>query len=163
MITCGTAYLMPRHQAGISLVEVLVATVLLAVALVPMLDALQTGIQGAAIHESAATDHYQLLARMEEVLAEPFSNLQSAAAAAGNKNTPTSYSDVPGVPQRRLVYLSFYDAANSDADNDPFTIADANSDADNDPYTGTDVDIDLLWVHVEIEGSVQIRETLTSR
>lgn len=140
------------------------ATVLLVVALVPMLDALQTGIQGAAIHESIATDHYQLVAVTEEVLAEPFTNLLTAAAVAGNRNTPaTSYSDVAGTPQRRLVYLSFYDAGNSDGDNDPFTILDANTDADNNPYTGTDVDISLLWLRTEIEASKQSIETLTSR
>ena len=157
------SYSVQHHQAGFSYVEVMVATVLLVVALVPMLDALQTGIQGASIHESITTDHYQLVAVTEEVLAEPFTTLLTAAAVAGNKNTPSSYSDATGTPVRRLVYLSFYDAGNSDGDNDPFTILDANTDADNNPYTGTDVDISLLWIRTEIEASQQSIETLTSR
>lgn len=152
-----------HYQRGLSYVEVIIAAALIAIALVPMLEALQSGIQGAGIHQSLTTDHYQLKAKMEEVLAEPFTNLLSAAAAAGNKTTPTSYSDSAGSSQRRLVYLSFYDAGDTDGDTDPFTILDANTDADNNPYTGTDVVIDLLWVRIEIENSVQAFETLTSQ
>ena len=100
---------------------------------------------------------------MEQVLAEPFTNLLSAAATAGSSTTASSYSDTAGNAQRRVVYLSFYDAANTDADNDPFTILDANSDADNNPYTGSDVVIDLLWLRVEIENSTQNFETLTKQ
>lgn len=153
----------PNHQVGFSYVEVMVATFILAIALVPALQSLQSGIQGVAIHESIATDHYQLVGKMEEVLAEPFANLLIAAATAANKTTLTGYSDTAGNPQRRLVFLSFYDAANSDGDADPFTIADANTDGDSNPYTGTDVDINLLWVRVEIENTIQSLETLTSR
>jgi len=152
-----------RYQCGFSYMEVMAATVIMAVALVPALNSLQTGVQGAAIHESMATDHYQLLAKSEAVLAEPFTSLLNAAAMAGDKTTPSNYSDAVGAPQRRLVYLSFYDAGNSDGDTNPFTIADANTDADNNPYTGTDVDIDLLWLRVEIEASALAIETLTTQ
>lgn len=152
-----------HHQGGFSYVEVMVASVLMVITLLPMQQALQTGIKGASVQQLITTDHYRLTGTMETVLAEPFSRLLDAAAKTNDKSTPSSYSDAGGTPGRQLVYLSFYDAANSDADGDPFTIFDANTDADNNPYTGTDVDISLLWVHVEIENSVQTLESLRSR
>lgn len=162
MIIRGIKNITLSCQRGLSYIEVIIATALIAIALVPMLEALQTGIQGANVHQSLTTDHYQLKAKMEEVLAEPFASLLNAAAAAGNKTVVSSYSDSAGVSQRRLVYLSFYDAADSDGDTNPFTLLDPNTDADNNPYTGSDVVIDLLWIRVEIENSVQAFESLTS-
>ena len=46
-----------------------------------------------------------------------------------------------------LVYLSLYDGDNADADDDPFT--------------GTDAD--LLWIRVEIDGSVLSLQTVRAR
>ena len=150
-------------QQGISYVEVMVATVLIAILLVPALEALQTGINGADIHEDYAVDHYQLVSKFEEVLAKPFSTLLSASAIEGSYTTATSYSDAVGVANRRIVYLSYYDADDTDGDGNLFTIADADTDGDSNPYTGGDVDISLLWVRVEIENSAHAMETLVSR
>ena len=152
-----------QSQQGISYVEVLVAIMLVAITLVPALEALQSGIKGADIHEDYTVDHYQLVARFEEVLVQPFSDLLFAAAQAGDSTTATSYSDAVATAKRRIVYLSYYDAADSDGDGDFFTIADADSDGDNNPYTGIDVDISLLWVRAEIEGTAQFFETLVNR
>ena len=148
-------------QQGISYVEVLVAIVLVAITLVPALEALQSGIKGADIHEDYVVDHYQLVSKFEEVLAKPFGTLLNESAAVGNSATASSYSDAGGTANRRIVYLSYYDAGDSDGDGDPFTILDANTDGDNNPYTGTD--IGLLWVSAEIEGTVHTMETLVSR
>ena len=52
-----------------------------------------------------------------------------------------------GLPGRLVVYLSPYDGDNADADDDP--------------YTGTDPD--LLWIGVEIEGSVHQLQTVRAR
>ena len=150
-------------QQGISYVEVLVAIVLVAITLVPALEALQSGIKGADIHEDYVVDHYRLVSKFEEVLAKPFGTLLNESALAGSYTTETAYSDTAGAVKRRIVYLSYYDANNSDGDGDPFTISDADSDGDNNPYTGTDVDIGLLWVSAEIEGTVHTMETLVSR
>ena len=150
-------------QQGISYIEVLVATVLIAITLVPAMQALQSGINGAGMHEDYVVDHYRLVSKFEEVLAKPFGTLLSESALAGSNTTETAYSDAAGVVKRRIVYLSFYDASNSDGDGDLFTISDANTDADNNPYTGIDVDISLLWVRAEIEGTVHVMETLVSR
>ena len=133
-----------RSQAGWSYVEVLIATVLLALALTPALESLQTSVLGAAIHEENATNSQRLAGRLEELLTEPFTDLDAAAAAAGSPNAPTTYSDGAGTKGRRLVYLSRYDGDNADADNDPFT--------------GTDAG--LLWIKVEIENTIMSLETL---
>ncbi len=139
-----------RNMAGLSYVEVLVATLLIVTALVPAMEALQPGIAGAGIHKALTEDHYQLVGRLEAVLAEPIADLDDAATAAGDPTVPTSYSDVfsysDGRQITRNVYLSRYDADNADGDDDPFT--------------GTDPD--LLWVRVEIAGSAVSIEALAS-
>lgn len=147
------------RQSGLTYIEVLVAAVLLAIVLVPAIEALHTGMLGTEVHATAASDHYAALSRMEEVLAEPHSLLLTAAGTAGNYKTPTGYSDTAGSAQRRVVFIGLYDADDLDGDGNPFTVPDPNLDGDNDPYTGY---VGLLWLRVEIEGSVTAFETLTA-
>ncbi len=127
-----------RSQCGLTLVEVLVAMALLSLLLVPAIGALQTAIEGAVVHGDVAVSRYRISSRLEELLAEPFTDLSDAAIAAGGPTTPSSYSEPAGPPGRLLVYLSQYDGDDADGDGDPFT--------------GTDPD--LLWIRVEIDGSV---------
>ncbi len=134
-----------RH-AGLSYIEVLVATVLLAVALVPMLEALQPGLQGSEIHRNQAAVHFTLRGKMEEVLAEPFESLAAEALAAGDATTPTPYSDA-GAAVPHNVFLSQWDADNADADDDGFS--------------GTEDD--LIWVRVATTDGVTDLQTLVSR
>ena len=138
----------PTRMAGFSYVEVLIAVVLIVVALVPALDALIPGVAGSGIHETLAEDHYQLTGRLEQVMVEPYGQLNSAAVAAGSPTTPTSYSDVftyaNGRQITRNVFLSRYDGDNADADDDSFT--------------GTDDG--LLWVRVSIAGTDRSIESL---
>lgn len=147
----------PR-QAGLTYVEVLVATTLLAIVLVPALQALYTGMLGAGIRTTTVREHYGVLSLMEEVLAETHATLTVAASVAGSYQVPTSYSDPAGPPDRRVVFIALYDADNADGDGDVFTVPDPNLDGDNDPYTGY---LGLLWVRVEVYGSVTSLETLT--
>ena len=135
-----------HRQRGSSYLEVLVAAVLLAIVLLPLLDALQGAGASSEAHRNSSARHFELVAKMEEVLAEPYSALAMAAAAAGSESNPSSYSDAGGSTNRRRVFLSLYDADNADADNLPFT----------------GVDAGLLWVRVDMEGSVQAIETLVS-
>ena len=137
----------PGRQSGLSYIEVLIAVVLIAVSLAPMTDAVRTASISATAHEDAAVQHLHLVATLEDVLAEPFASLDAAAAAAGSESVLTSYSDTAGSANRRLVFLSLYDGDNADTDNNPFT--------------GTDQG--LMWVRVEIEGTVQAIETLVSQ
>lgn len=140
----GTSSNLRERQRGLTLVEVLVAMTLLAILMVPALQALNTGFLGTEVHETQSTNHFRLVSRLEEALAEPFDALESAAA--GHK-VPSSYSDAAATPERVLVFISPYDLDNADADNDPFT--------------GTDDGV--LWLRVAIEGGVQSLASLRGR
>lgn len=120
-----------KNQSGISYIEVLIATVIIAVALVPMLEGLQPGLQGSEIHRNQAQIHFTLKGKMEEVLAQPFNDLDDEAIAAGSSTNPTAYSDLAALVPHE-VFLSHWDADNADADNDGFT--------------GTEDD--MIWVRV---------------
>jgi len=135
--TGGEPPLPGRRRAGFSYVEVLLATALLALALVPALEALEIGVRGGGVHEAEAARHYRALGALEEVLAQPFSDLVAEAIAAGG--AASAYSDPPGTPDRRLVTLSGYDA-DGDSVDDP----------------------GLLRVRVEIEATAHVLETLTA-
>ena len=138
----------PRaRQSGLTLVEVLVTMVLLTILLVPAMQALRTSVTGAEVHANLAADQFRLTSRMEELLAEPWSDLEAAAIAAGGPGAASSYSDAAGPPGRLIVYLSFYDGDNADADDDPFT--------------GTDAG--LLWIRIEAEGTVHDLHTLRAQ
>jgi hypothetical protein len=132
-----------RDPGGFSYVEVLVASVIIALSLVPALEALQMATLGGTVHESTVMRHRGLTGRMEEVLAERFGTLEAEEIAAAGG--PTVYSDAPGTPDRLVVLLSRYDG--DDVDSDPFT----------------DTDDGLLWVHVEVEGTADVIESLTTR
>jgi hypothetical protein len=96
------------------------------------------------------------------VLAEPFASLRAAAASQGARLVPGSYSDPAGAPDRLLVHLWYYDAADADGDGDPFTILDPNADGDGNPWTGASPRIGLLWLRVEVAGTALAIETLTA-
>ena len=137
---------MKRHARGALYAEVLVAVAIVAIALVPAADAIYAGLRSSEYFASSTDEHFVIVGRMEEVLAQPFAALEAAALAAGGPGIATTYSD-PAGPGRRLVYLAYYDADDADADSDPFT--------------GTEPD--LLWVRVEIEGTSRGLETLLSQ
>ncbi len=144
---------MTRHalrlfrDAGYSYVEVLIAMSLIAVALVPAMNALRVGVSNATQHEREVVHYYELAGRLEQVLAEPYSALDSEATIVGDPTTPTSYSDTAGTPDRLVVFLSAYDMDDADADDDPFT--------------GTDTGV--VWVRVAVENTIQSLETLVAQ
>ena len=138
-----------RHRmAGLTYVEVLIATALIVISLVPALEALTPATQGMSINEAQVVRHYALTALLEDVLAKPFSELDAEAVTINNPAVAsTTYSDLPAANNRRLVYLSRYDADNADGNGNPFDIG---------------MDAGLLWVRVEIEGTDQAIESLTA-
>jgi Flp pilus assembly pilin Flp len=146
-------------QIGLTYIEVMIALVLIAVALVPALEALHTGMLGAEVYASSSKEHFSAAAKMEEVLAEPYVSLLAAAAMAADEITISSYSDAVATPDRRLVFLSRFDADNADGDNDPFSVPDPNLDGDNNPFTGY---AGLIWVQVRIDGSGSALESLSA-
>lgn len=133
------------HQQGFSLIEVMIATFLIAITLVPAIDALSNAMQGGEIHASQASYRFRLSGKMEEVLAKPFNELLQHADLTNNATISIgAYSDSTSTPQRLLVYLSRYDGDNADSDNNGFT----------------GVDDNLLWVRVTIDQSKEHLETL---
>jgi hypothetical protein len=126
--------------------ELLVATLLIAIMLVPALEAMQSGIQGSAIHTQLAQNQYRMISKMEQTLALPFNELLEQADLVADSKIliPPPYSDAAGTESRRLVFLARYDGDNADGDKDPFT----------------DTDAGLLWVRVTIEDSPRALETV---
>jgi len=103
-------------------------------------------VQGSALHLQQAEAHYVLAGKLETVLAEPFADLDAAAAAAGAYTAPTGYSDLAAVVPHQ-VFIWRYDADDADTDGNVFT-------------GGED---DLLWVQVQNRNGNQALETLLSR
>lgn len=134
------------RQAGLSYAEALVAVAVLAIALVPALDSLQTVFAGADVHEKLRSRHEQIANRVEMLVADPFSSLDQAAQAAGSETVASSYSDPVG-PDRVLVFLSRYDGDNADGDDDPFS--------------GTDEG--LIWIRVAVEDTPHELVTLVTQ
>ena len=137
---------MKQRQPGFSYLEVLVATLLIVIMLVPALEAMQSGIQGSGIHTQLAQNQYRMISKIEQTLALSFSELLAQADLVADPTVliPAPYSDTAGTEFRRLVFLARYDGDNADADDDPFT--------------GTDAG--LLWVRVTIEDSPRSLETV---
>ncbi len=135
-----------QRQMGLSYAEALVAVAVLAVALVPALDALQTAFAGATVHQELRDRQQQIANRIEMVAAESFSSLDQAAQAAGSETVASSYSDPVG-PDRVLVFLSRYDGDNADGDDDSFS--------------GTDEG--LIWVRVAMEDTPHEVTTLVAQ
>src|SRR5712691_5568364 len=99
----------PRPR-GFSYVEILLSVILLAVLLVPALQALQSGVAGGQ-NPSLAARQLALRDRMEQVLATPFANLNARTYLAGGNTTSAnaSLSDPVGTTDRRIVVLYRYD------------------------------------------------------
>ena len=103
----------PRAKRGFTYTEVLLSVVLLAVLLVPALEALQTGMLGTPA-AGANPEMTAVQSKMEQVLAAPFSRIYAETYVSGG-NTTTSvsptFSDAAGTPDRRVVVIYRYDAA----------------------------------------------------
>ncbi len=130
-------------RRGFAYAELIVAIALLAVALVPAMQAVQGGTRIAGEHRWMLANQQRLKARMEEVLARPFRELDDAAVAAGNSTSATiaAYSDASGSATAPAVMTTVYRY---------------------DGTAATSSDTGLLWVKVYID-SAQALNTLKSR
>lgn len=135
----------PHHIAGVSYIEVMVATVIVVVALIPGIEAISSGLKSTQAHVELTETQFHVTSRLEELLAQPLSSLDIEAVAVANPTVATSFSDAPGALRRRLVYLSRYDGDDADADGNRFTGGDEG----------------LIWIRVEVENSNIAIETLT--
>ncbi len=129
-------------QRGFSYVEVMVATVILAVALLPALNALTAAIAGTTVHRDQLLVQQQLNQKMEEVLAKPFGMLYAMTyGPAGNApSTVRAELSDPAGAGRRIVNLYRVDGA-----------------------TASNVDTGLLRIRVAFEDGGDALETLKGR
>jgi Tfp pilus assembly protein PilV len=100
-----------RRQRGFAYVEALVAVVLVAMALVPALDALESASLNSQALADAGSRDAQLRAKMEEVLSKPFATLNAETYVAGANTTTAvsaALSDAAG-PTRRIVIVYRWD------------------------------------------------------
>jgi hypothetical protein len=99
-------------QRGFYYVGALLAVMLMAILLVPALQALHGAILGNAVSGKLGARQLSLRGKMEEVLSQPFGALY-ADTYLGGGNTSTSvsarFSDASGANQRRLVVLYRFD------------------------------------------------------
>ena len=136
---------MKCRQSGVSYVEVLIATLLITIALIPMMEALQPGLQGSQVNRQQSEIHFALKGKLESVLAEPFTDLDAAATAAGAATIATSYSDL-GATVPHQLFIWRYDIDDADNDGDVFTGGES----------------DLLWLRVaSVDGSYSFQTLLS--
>jgi Tfp pilus assembly protein PilV len=111
-MTCLPTLRRGARQHGFSYVEVLLSVILLAVLLVPALQALQSGIRDGATPSMAARPPL-LRAKMEEVLSNPFPELYAETYVGGGNTTGinATFSDAVGATDRRVVVLYRYDVS----------------------------------------------------
>jgi hypothetical protein len=96
----------PGHR-GVAYVEVIVALALVVTALVPALEALQSGVRGNTMLAGIAARDALLRTKMEEVLARPFDALNAETYLSGGNTTSSvsaALSDAAGA-ERRIVIL----------------------------------------------------------
>ena len=100
------------RQAGFYYAEVVVSVLLLAILLVPALQALTTAVVGNQAGTLTARQ-LRLQSKMEEVLAQPFAALYAETYLPGGNNSSSvnpTFSDAIGTPDRRVVLLYRYDS-----------------------------------------------------
>ena len=126
----------PPVARGFAYVEVLVAAMLIAIALVPANEAFQAAFRQADWSRAMLAQHYRALASLEVTQAQAWGALMAAANATAG-TAPSVYSDAAGTPYRRLVYVARIDFDNADGDNNP--------------ATGTDNGV--LRINVQVDGT----------
>lgn len=132
-------------QRGFLYAEVLLSVVLLAVLLVPALQALSSGIAGNPA--ALAVRQLNLRNKMEDVLSKPFGTLYAETYLSGGNTTTsvsTNLSDTAGAVNRRVVVLFRYDV-NTNA------------------LSANDTGLLYLSVYFEADGSGSALNTLVGR
>lgn len=140
------SFLRRPDERGFSYTEVLVSVVLLAVLLVPALEALQSGIAGSQ-GASLSTRQLMLRDKMERVLAKPFAELYAETYRPGGNtasSVSTAFSDPAGTPGRRNVVLYRHDASTGS-------------------LSESDTGLVFVSVYYEAEGSANALNTLVGR
>ena len=132
-------------QRGFSYAEILLSVALLAILLVPALQALSVGI--ADNPSGLAPRQLSLTSKLEEVLSNPFSKLYAETYQVGGNSTTSvsaNFSDAAGATDRRVVVFYRFDAA-------------ANT------LSANDTSLLFVSVYFEADGSAGGLNTLTGR
>lgn len=135
------------HQRGFGYVEALIAVVLLAVLLMPALEALSNAARSAPMAAQDDILWMSVANKLSEVTGSRFDDLDIATTLAGGPTNASSLSDPVDSSPRVLIYLSRYDGDNADGDGDGFT--------------GTDPD--LIWVRATVADTPVSLHTLVAR
>ncbi|MGB7815389.1 MAG: hypothetical protein WBL28_03455 [Methylotenera sp.] len=133
------------NQRGFSYTEVLLSVILLAILLVPAMQALNNAIMGGS--NNLAVQQLNLRSKMEEVLSKPFGKLYAETYLTGGNTTTsisTNYSDASGATNRRIVVLYRFDAATN-------------------ALNSNDTGLLYVSVYYEAEGSTNAINTLVGR
>ena len=134
----------PRSIRGYSYLEVLVAAIILAVALVPAAESLRAASDASHQVRQRVPLQYEALGYFENLMANSLGALEAEAIATGGTAPSTLYSEPVGTPERMLVTVS------------PHDIDDA--DGDGDTLTGTESGV--VHVRLEVEGQGIVMETV---
>jgi prepilin-type N-terminal cleavage/methylation domain-containing protein len=129
----------PGHSAGFTLLEALIAMMLLAVCLLPAANALRNAVAAPTVAASAARNLDCVSSLMETVLAEPYTRLLSFATTSGTSPYPLPDDDCPartvrierygkittrefrfGAPDDSLLFVSV--GLTNPAEGNPFTL-----------------------------------------
>jgi prepilin-type N-terminal cleavage/methylation domain-containing protein len=119
------------RQHGFSLVEIMVAVVLLAICAVPMGDAISSGLRASTAGVDRARELRCLRLTMETVLAEPFQKLTNAARNQGQVSgyVPPADAVCAGIARTVSIYWYEREAGKSEvflaSDADPRRLEDA--------------------------------------
>ena len=103
-------------STGYAYIEVLIAVLLVATSLTPMMDSFSQLVSVQTRQAELAELQTQAQGLMEAVASTNYTDLDSQALAVGSPSVPTSHSDPAAQPNRRLVFLSRYDIDNEDSD-----------------------------------------------
>ncbi len=106
---------------GYAYVEVLIAAIVLAGALVPASEALRNVMQNSTQASDQIELYYEAYGAFEMLLAQPYGQLNSEAVATGGTVPSNALSEPPGTPNRILVWVARHDLDNADGDDDPLT------------------------------------------
>ncbi len=121
-----------QATAGYAYVEVLIAVVLVATCLAPMVETIAQAVRIQTQQADQRDALHSTTSLMEQTLSTRYQALDLEAVAVNDATVATAYSDPTGTDNQRLVYLARYDIDNADSDNDPLTGGDAG----------------LLWIRV---------------
>lgn len=132
------------RQGGYSYVEVLVAAIILAGALVPASGALRDVLHASTQSRALLALQYEAFGAFEMLQTAPYGQLEAQAQTTGGTVPSALYSEAATTPNRMLVWVFPHDLDNADGDGDPLTGADAG----------------VVRLRLEMEGTMIAYETL---